>query len=163
MELLQVVCWLLRPSFGLPYQYTRRLFISMVLLKVKYVLPVWYTPVHTDNRTGRKRGSIRHTKELAKVQCLGCRVLLVYCHWHSWPSCLYLANCTAFGILVLPWNNTWIHYVGLPDCHLLTHALPLHLYGAPEGQICVPNLVQFFKDRLEITLNWEGSMITDPQ
>jgi hypothetical protein len=74
-NLLHAICRLTRPSFGLPYRYARRLFLSMVLPKMEYALPVWYTPIHTDERTGRRKGSIGHTKELAKVQRLGCKLL----------------------------------------------------------------------------------------
>jgi ribonuclease HI len=74
-KLLLAIARLTRPSFGLPYRYTRRLFISMVLPKVEYALPVWYVPPHITDTGRRLSGSVRHAKELAKIQRLGCKLL----------------------------------------------------------------------------------------
>ena len=74
-NLLMAVNRLTRPSFGLPERHVKRLYISMVLPKLEYSLPVWYTPMHEDPSTGRKTGSRRHTKILDKVQRLGCKLI----------------------------------------------------------------------------------------
>ena len=74
-DLLLAINRLTRPSFGLPAAQVSRLFVSMVVPKVEYALPVWYTPVSTNIRTGRKTGSVGHTTQLAKVQRLGCKLI----------------------------------------------------------------------------------------
>jgi hypothetical protein len=47
----------------------------MILPKLEYALPVWYTPIHEDPDTGRRTGSRGHTKILDKVQRLGCKLI----------------------------------------------------------------------------------------
>jgi Reverse transcriptase (RNA-dependent DNA polymerase) len=74
-NLLLAVNRLTRPSFGLPERHVRRLYISMILPKLEYTLPVWYTPIHEDPDTGRRTGSRGHTKILDKVQRLGCKLI----------------------------------------------------------------------------------------
>jgi len=76
-DLLLAINRLTRPSFGLPARYVSRLFISMVLPKVEYALPVWYSPPDssTQQHTGKTRGSVGHMRQLAKVQRLGCKLI----------------------------------------------------------------------------------------
>jgi hypothetical protein len=71
-NLLFAVKRLTRPSFGLPERHVRQLYTSMVLPKLEYALPVWYTPLRQNNKMGRQTGSLGHTKILEKVQRLGC-------------------------------------------------------------------------------------------
>ena len=47
-QLLFVINRLTRPSFGLPAPYVRHLFTAVVVPKVEYALPVWYTPLHSS-------------------------------------------------------------------------------------------------------------------
>ena len=47
----------------------------MVLPKLEYALPVWYTLMHEDSNTGRWTGSIGHTNIMDKIQRLGCKLI----------------------------------------------------------------------------------------
>ena len=70
--LLHVTNRLTRPSFGLPAQHVRRIYKAVVLPKVEYALPVWYTPVKPASPGRRAIGSVQHTRELEKIQRLAC-------------------------------------------------------------------------------------------
>jgi hypothetical protein len=45
LKLLMAMNRLTRPSFRLPATYMGRLYTAIVLVKIEYVLLVWYTPV----------------------------------------------------------------------------------------------------------------------
>ena len=47
MVLLTAVNRLTQPLFGLPTPYICKLFMTMVVPKVEYTLPIWYTLIHT--------------------------------------------------------------------------------------------------------------------
>jgi hypothetical protein len=74
-NLLLAVNRLTRPSFGLPVQHVRKLYTSMILPKLEYALPVWYTPPRENPKSGRQSGSIGHMKILDKIQRLGCKLI----------------------------------------------------------------------------------------
>ncbi|KIJ22827.1 hypothetical protein M422DRAFT_276688 [Sphaerobolus stellatus SS14] len=74
-DLTLAISRLARPSFGLPAIRVKQLFTSMVLPKMEYALPVWYTPVKMNEATGRRTGSVHHTREMAKVQRLGGKII----------------------------------------------------------------------------------------
>jgi len=58
MDLLATVNRLTQLSFGLPTPNARRLFTVVVVPKVEYALPVWYTPVCTQHaQTGTQARS----------------------------------------------------------------------------------------------------------
>ena len=65
-----------RPSFRLPAGHVRKIYTAIVLPKVEYALPVWYTPVCSNASGTHATGSVRHTREIEikKVQHLACRL-----------------------------------------------------------------------------------------
>ena len=74
-SLLFAINHLTRPSFGLPAQYVCRLYSAIVVPKVEYALPVWYTPLHRPSPTSHKRGSTQHTRTIGKLQRLTCKMI----------------------------------------------------------------------------------------
>ena len=74
--LLHAANRLTRPSFGLPARHVRKIYMAIVLLKVKYAMPVWYTPVCSATSTAHTAGSVRHMHEIEKVQRLACRLMM---------------------------------------------------------------------------------------
>lgn len=59
-----------RPTFGLPHQYARQLFVSIVCPKMEYGLPVWYTPVQRKAGAKRATGSVGIARRVGRVQRL---------------------------------------------------------------------------------------------
>jgi hypothetical protein len=41
------------PSFGLPHSYVRQLFLTIVVPRMEYALPVWYKPVSSNEDARR--------------------------------------------------------------------------------------------------------------
>ena len=74
-SLLFAINCLTRPSFGLLAQYVCRLYSAVVVLKVEYALPVWYTPLHCPSPTSHKHGSAQHTRTISKLQRLACKMI----------------------------------------------------------------------------------------
>jgi len=72
--LLHAANRLTRPSFGLPAGHVRKIYTAIALPKVEYALPVWYTPVHGAAPGTRAVGSVKHTREIEKVQRLACKL-----------------------------------------------------------------------------------------
>ena len=58
--LLHAANRLMRPSFGLPARHVRKIYTAIVLPKVEYTLPVWYTPVRSIASGTRAIGLVRH-------------------------------------------------------------------------------------------------------
>jgi hypothetical protein len=73
LKLIMVMNRLTRPSFGLLAKYVCQLYISMVLPKMEYALPVWYTPIREGKK--QKAGSIGHTKQLETIQRLAYKLI----------------------------------------------------------------------------------------
>ncbi len=69
------VARLSKPTFGLPHKHIRQLVRSVVIPKMEYALPVWYTPVHTPAGSKRRTGSVGLVNRLGKVQRLAARVI----------------------------------------------------------------------------------------
>ncbi|KAJ7327553.1 hypothetical protein DFH08DRAFT_628551, partial [Mycena albidolilacea] len=65
---------LTRPTFGLPHQFVRQLYRSIVVPKMEYGLCVWYSPVYSTGRKHRKR-SVGFVTRLGKVQNLACHLI----------------------------------------------------------------------------------------
>ncbi|KAJ7732727.1 hypothetical protein DFH07DRAFT_755164, partial [Mycena maculata] len=65
---------LTRPTFGLPHQFVRQLFRSVVIPKMEYGLCVWYSPVYPIGN-GRRKGSVGALTRLGKVQNIACRLI----------------------------------------------------------------------------------------
>ena len=61
---------LARPSFGLPHHYARQLFVAVVLPKMEYGLPLWYSPVIRTAGASRATGSVGVARRIGKVQRL---------------------------------------------------------------------------------------------
>lgn len=59
---------LARPTFGLPHSHIRQLFQAVVVPKMEYGLPVWYTPVRQVEGSSRLKGSVGLARRLGKVQ-----------------------------------------------------------------------------------------------
>src|SRR6266481_5996954 len=74
--LLHAANRLTRPSFGLPAGHIRKIYTAIGLPKVEYALPVWYTPVHGAAPGTRVVGSVKHTREIEKVQQLACKLTM---------------------------------------------------------------------------------------
>jgi len=68
--LLATINRLTGPSFGLPAPYVHRLFMAIVIPKVEYALPEWYTPVHMTATLAQRSGSVQHTREIKRLQWL---------------------------------------------------------------------------------------------
>ena len=56
------------PSWGITPKYVKRLYISVALPKVIYVVDIWCTPVHRAEAESRSKGLVAAVKCLAKVQ-----------------------------------------------------------------------------------------------
>jgi ribonuclease HI len=65
---------LTRPTFGLPHQFVRQLYRSVVVPKMEYGLCVWYSPVYSTGAK-RRKGSVGFLTRLGKVQNLACRLI----------------------------------------------------------------------------------------
>lgn len=72
---MMAVARLSKPTFGLPHKHIRQLVCSVVIPKMEYALPVWYTPVHTPAGSTRRTGSVGLANRLGKVQRLAARVI----------------------------------------------------------------------------------------
>jgi len=147
MDLLAIVNRLTQPSFGLPTPFVHRLFTAVVVPKVEYALPIWYTPIHTPSGSNWWSGSIQHTKEIEKVQRTACRLIMgAFCsmatdvlelHANIPPVHLRLTNtcfretlklCTlpASHLLSSPVKHAAKH---LPQCHPSPLHMLLHLFN----------------------------------
>src|SRR6266481_458456 len=72
--LLHAANRLTRPSFRLLAGHVRKIYTAIALPKVEYALPVWYTPIHGATPGTRTVGSVKHTREIEKVQWLACKL-----------------------------------------------------------------------------------------
>ena len=123
VALLHTANRLTRPSFGLPAHHVRRIYKAVVLPKIEYALPVWYTPVKPATPNHWATGSAQHTRELEKVQRLACKLItgafwttatdVIELHAHVPPVALRLADSChreALRLCTLPktpavWTN----------------------------------------------------------
>jgi hypothetical protein len=55
-------------SKGLPLSLMQRLYTSVTLPKLLYMVDVWFTPIHSTNNNNTHKGSIKTTKKLNRVQ-----------------------------------------------------------------------------------------------
>ncbi|KAF7372603.1 hypothetical protein MVEN_00123200 [Mycena venus] len=62
------------PTFGLPHSYVRQLFLTIVVPRMEYALPVWYRPV-TERAGARRTGTVWVSKALGKVQRQACKLI----------------------------------------------------------------------------------------
>jgi ribonuclease HI len=72
---LLAVSRLTRPTFGMPHRHIRKLFRSVVILRMEYGLEVWYEPVRPSNNSKCKEGSVGLACRLGKVQRLAGRLI----------------------------------------------------------------------------------------
>jgi hypothetical protein len=63
------------PSFGLPHSYVRRLFLTVVIPRMEYALPVWNRPVSTREGARHKGKVWWVAKALWKVQRQACKMI----------------------------------------------------------------------------------------
>ncbi|KAK6974589.1 hypothetical protein R3P38DRAFT_3132995 [Favolaschia claudopus] len=80
-----------RPTFGLPHQFVRQLYRSVVIPKMEYGLCVWYSPV-VPTSSGRRRGSVGVLTQLGKVQNVACRLITGAFKTTPVAALNYLAN-----------------------------------------------------------------------
>ncbi|KAF7372264.1 hypothetical protein MVEN_00086000 [Mycena venus] len=62
------------PTFGLPHPYIRQLFLTIVVPRMEYALPVWYRPV-TEREGVRRKGTVWVARTLGKVQRQACKLI----------------------------------------------------------------------------------------
>ena len=51
-----------------PPPLVQQLFMAVVIPKVEYALPVWFTPIHTHSNSCCHSGSMQHAREIGKIQ-----------------------------------------------------------------------------------------------
>jgi len=123
----------------------------MVLPKVEYALPVWYSPpdFNAQQHTGRTRGSVGHMRQLAKVQRLGCKMItgafrstatdILDLHAHIPPIRLRLEDTCYCETLRL---------ASLPESHPLFKIVKSSARRQPRRHISpIHYLLQFFQIR----------------
>ena len=65
---LLAIARLTGPTFGMPRRYIRQLYMSVVLPKMSYGLPVWFTPVISSPDNKHRSGSVGFARKLGKIQ-----------------------------------------------------------------------------------------------
>ncbi|KAH7090960.1 hypothetical protein BKA62DRAFT_584828, partial [Auriculariales sp. MPI-PUGE-AT-0066] len=61
--------------FGLPNRYIRQLYISVVMPKLEYALPLWFNPIQEGSDSTRCTGSVGFANRLSKVQQIAARLI----------------------------------------------------------------------------------------
>jgi ribonuclease HI len=62
-------------SFGMPHQYIRQLYRSVVLPKIEYAAVVWYEPIRSVEGRKRVKGSVGIANRLSRIQRLAARAI----------------------------------------------------------------------------------------
>jgi hypothetical protein len=65
------ICCLARPIWGITPKHAKRLFISVVLPRILYVIDVWCTPSDSPPAGPKAVGSAKVTKQITSVQRAG--------------------------------------------------------------------------------------------
>ncbi|KAL7280271.1 hypothetical protein ACG7TL_005184 [Trametes sanguinea] len=115
---------LARPSFGLPHQYARQLYRSVVCPKVEYGIVVWYTPVQRREDDSRARGSVGIAKRIGRVQRLAALMITGAFRSTSTVVLDYHAGLLPVELrLNLAVHSAAARLASLPDDHLLRPAI----------------------------------------
>jgi hypothetical protein len=110
---------LTRPTFGLPHQFVRQLYRSVVIPKMEYGLCVWYSPV-ISNGLSRRKGSVGFLNQLGKVQNIACRLITGAFKTTPVDALNYLANIPPIELRLNQASfNATTHLASLPSHHPL--------------------------------------------
>jgi ribonuclease HI len=110
---------LTRPTFGLPHQFVRQLYRSVVIPKMEYGLCVWYSPV-ISNGASRRKGSMGFLTQLGKVQNIACRLITGAFKTTPIDALNYLANIPPIELRLNQASfNAAVRLASLPSHHPL--------------------------------------------
>jgi len=110
--------WLAKPIWGLTPSYARKLYVSVAIPKVLYVIDIWYAPPYDDGQ--RQYGMIKITRQLVTIQRSGALAI-------TGGLCTLVTDALAATAFLLPaallvdkWcHRAAMHLAMLPEKYLL--------------------------------------------
>ena len=135
------------PSWGIMPKYAKRLYISIALPKVLYMIDIWCMPIHSETAGCRAKGSVAAVKQLTTVQRAGTIAVtggLCTSPMDTLDACAYTFPAVqlaekwclkvAVWLATLPLQHPLYKLVNASaNCMVIRHKSPLH------------NLMQIFK------------------